>query len=255
MTRFTPHSFSKRTSMTLGLLTLALTLAISGAAQAFQVQPMSYVLEPSGEGSRQTLRIENSFRHAVAIEIEVSRRFMDESGQVSHEPAEEDFLVFPPQTRLEPGAIQAVRVQYIGDPALTETHAYTIAARQVPVRSPESDTATVQVVFNMGTAAYVRPRGARAELAPVEIIHSDDENQLIAVVHNRGNGHTNLHNALWSVRNGDGSEQTLDRETVQEMLNNPIIYPGHTRRIPLPAEVMGTGSDSTLSIRMSRHGA
>lgn len=233
---------------------LALVLLYSAGIQAFQVHPMSYTLEPAGDGSRQTLRLENTFRHAVAIEMEVSRRSMDEYGRVTHVPAEEDFLVFPPQTRLEPGATQAVRVQYIGDPALSETRAYTIAARQVPVRSPDSEAASVQVVFNMGTAAYVRPAGARAELDPVQLIVTDDEDGVTAIVHNRGNGHMNLHNALWSLRNGDGREQALDRDTLQELFNNPIIYPGHSRHVRLPADLVGDATEITLEVRPASRG-
>lgn len=252
-----PHAlpyFAKSAIAWQSITAVLLLFAYATNAQGFTINPMSYTLEPSGDASRQTLRIENTFRYAVAIEIEVSRRSMDEAGQVSHMPAEEDFLIFPPQTRLEPGATQAIRVQYIGDPNLTETRAYTVAARQVPVRAPESDSASVQVVFNMGTAAYVRPRGARAEIDPVELQPADDEEFLRAVIHNRGNGHLNLQEARWIVRNGDGVEQQLDRETLQALLQNPVIYPGQSRHVLLPKDILNDRSAVSLSIRTDSRG-
>jgi fimbrial chaperone protein len=204
------------------------------SAQAFRVEPMSYTLAATGSEARHTLRVHNTQTAPVAIEVVVQRRSMDETGRMKHAPAADDFLVFPPQTLVQPGASQAIRVQYIGEPELDATRVYTIAVQQVPLQDTEDGTAAVEVVFRFGTAAYVVPRGARPDVR-VTSVETPADGRLVAVtLENAGNGHANLRDFDWLLIDRDGDEHELDPETLETVLGNPIIYPDHRRRIDLP---------------------
>lgn len=205
-----------------------------GNAYAFRVEPMSYTLATSGNEARRTLRIRNTQTTPVAVEVLVQRRSMDEAGRLAHVPAEDDFLIFPPQTLVQPGASQAIRVQYIGDPEPDAARAYTIAVQQVPLEDPEDGTAAVEIVFRFGTAAYVVPRGARPNVRVEGADPATDERLLGVTLHNAGNRHANLQDFDWLLVESDGDEHALDPETIETVLGNPIIYPDHRRRIDLP---------------------
>lgn len=203
-------------------------------AYAFRVEPMSYTLATTGSEARRTLRIRNNRTTPLAVEIEVQRRSMDNAGHLIHEPADEDFLIFPPQTLVQPGASQAVRVQYVGDPEPEVTRVYTIAVRQVPLQDPEDGTAAVEVVFRFGTAAYVVPQGARADVRVETGIAATDADRFDVTLHNAGTRHANLQDFDWLFVAPDGSEYALDPEILKAVLGNPMIYPEHRRRIELP---------------------
>lgn len=220
----------------LGAIAASMLLSIIGieSAYAFRVEPMSYTLATTGGEARRTLRVRNTQTTPVAVEVIVQRRSMDEAGRLAHTPADEDFLIFPPQTLVQPGASQAIRVQYIGDPQPDAARAYTIAVQQVPLLDPEDGTAAVEVVFRFGTAAYVVPRGARPNVL-VEGVDPVTDDRLIGVtLHNAGNRHANLQDFDWLFVESDGGEYALEPETIEPALGNPIIYPDHRRRIDLP---------------------
>jgi len=220
----------------LGVIAASMLLSIIGidSAHAFRVEPMSYTLATTGSDARRTLRIRNTQTTPVAVEIIVERRSMDEAGRLTHAPADDDFLIFPPQTLVQPGASQAIRVQYIGDPQPDATRVYTIAVQQVPLEDPEDGTAAVEVVFRFGTAAYVVPRGARPNVRVEGAAPVTDGRMLAVTLHNAGDRHANLQDFDWLLVEPGGNEYALEPETIETVLGNPIIYPGHRRRIDLP---------------------
>lgn len=214
---------------------LLLLACLAAPAAAFQVQPMSYTLEPVGSGARTTLRIQNTFQQRIAIELSAMRRSMDEAGNLIEEPADDDFVLFPPQTFIEPGRSQAVRVQYVGEPQLEASRSYTIALRQLPVRVADEDAAAVQMVVTYGTAAHVIPRGARADVHVESVSASTDGEWLTVELVNRGNRLANLYDATWTLRNGGADARVLEPELLESAIANPMIFPDGRRRIELPA--------------------
>ncbi len=100
----------------LGLALAAAALGLgAGPSTALVVSPMSYQLGVDGDGASVTLRVENRFSTPVAIEISVGERVLDGNGQEILNAADNDFTVFPPLATIEPGAVQAIRIKYVGD--------------------------------------------------------------------------------------------------------------------------------------------
>jgi len=98
------------------LLGFLFTLILITSAQAMSVSPMSLRLNPNSSAS-DTVVVRNTTSERIAIEVFVERRNFDQDGAQSLERTEDDILVFPPLANIAPGASQAFRVQFIGDPA------------------------------------------------------------------------------------------------------------------------------------------
>ena len=235
-----------------GALTLLLSLMIASNARGFHVEPMSYELAPSGHNSRITLQVRNTHARPIAVELDVYSRAMDKSGELEQTPEEEDFLVFPPQTMIDPGEAQAIRVQYIGAPDIEHTRVYTVAVRQVPVRDPDEETSGVEVVFSFGTAAYVVPPGSRADVRIREVSLTEDGKAVRIALANEGARHANLIEMDWLLTGANGTSQEFDEEVLETSLGNPMIYAGGQRLVEIPLEDEWNDTDVTLELRQGR---
>lgn len=98
---------------------------------------------------------------------------LDAEGKVVEEPADDKFLVFPPQGVLAPGGRQVVRLQWVGAPNLAASEAYYVSINQLPVAfAPGADdglAAQVQVVYNMRALVVVAPPGATPKVEATSV--------------------------------------------------------------------------------------
>jgi fimbrial chaperone protein len=145
-------------------------LANASPAAAFRVDPMSADLASSGPDAKAEIRIENPHDHPITIELVTEQRDFDANGKETRTPAEDDFLIFPPQTLVQPGKTQLVRYQYIGDPKIPATKAFVINVRQLPIDLKPDAASGMKFLYNFGLARYVVPEGAVA-VPTAENIH------------------------------------------------------------------------------------
>jgi len=221
---------------------LALCLGIAGIAEAYQVSPMIYDMTPTGRGASAVIRVNNTNAAPITVEIVAEKRLFDAAGKESREPADKDFVLFPPQSVIQPGATQAVRVQYVGPQQLDKSVTYTITVRQVPVQLPNDGKSGVQFVFNFSTVANIVPDGAKAN---VEASLAPDGKKLKLTLHNTGNKYANL--AMSNVELISGAfKATIKDEAWRKALGTSWILPGGTRIVELerpnnaPAELSAT---------------
>lgn len=210
-------------------------LALFGTpAQAHRVYPMSYELAPVGSGAATVLRVDNTTERPLTLEVSVEKRAWDERGNETRTPAEEDFLVLPPQMIVEPGKTQAIRVQYIGEPTIDQTAMYVIGVNQVPVADPTAGTG-VQFVINFGTAAYVVPTGAKTELNIVSVAAASEPGNMDVVLENTGARHAPLGSTTWTFTNGAGQKMELSGDPLRETLVASVVPAGGRRIFTVPA--------------------
>jgi fimbrial chaperone protein len=209
----------------------AIALGFVGIAHAYQVAPMIYDMKPSGKAASAVIRVNNTNASPITIEVVSERRLFDEKGTESRQPADKDFILFPPQGVVQPGATQAVRVQYVGPQQLDKSVTYTITVKQVPVKLPNDGKSGVQFVFNFSTVANVVPDGAKAQ---VEIVSLTAEGKKLKLtLRNAGNKYANL--ALSNVAlTGAGFNMTIKDEDWRKALGTSWILPGGTRVVELP---------------------
>ena len=209
----------------------ALALAAAGIAHAYQVSPMIYDMKPTGRGASTVIRVNNTNATPITVELQSEKRLFDEKGKESREPADSDFVLFPPQAIIQPGATQAVRVQYVGPQQLDKSVTYTITVKQVPVKLPSDGKSGVQFVFNFSTLANIVPDGAKPLIETVSL--APEGKMLKLTLRNAGNKYANL--ALSKVDiEGGAFKATIEGEEWRKALGTSWILPGGTRVIELP---------------------
>lgn len=138
-------------------------LWVSWSSHAFQVEPMIQQLEPFGSNAQTQYRVENSTAEPLALEVVVMARDVLADSEEILTPAEQDFLVMPPQANISPGNFQSFRVRYLGDAPLQEVRSYRIIFKQLPLKY-DNENSGVDLLFNFATLVFVSPPDAIQKL-------------------------------------------------------------------------------------------
>ena len=154
------------------IFTSVILMIAGGAAWAMRVSPMVAEISTSGPGSSARIEVGNVGSAALPFETTITKLTFTDDGQIVETPAEENFLVFPPQGVVAVGGRQMVRLQWVGAPDLDVSEAYYLSVRQLPVSEdptpPESGGAiAVTVLYNMKALVVVAPPGAQPEVKVV----------------------------------------------------------------------------------------
>lgn len=150
------------------LLVLPLT-----SASAMRVSPMVFEMEASGSNSVARMEVQNINQENLAFETRVYRLTFDKDGNPVEEPADDKFLIFPPQGVLPPGGRQVIRLQWVGPAELAASESYYVSVNQLPVElkpsAADQPAAQVQVVYNMRALVVVAPPGATPNVAASDV--------------------------------------------------------------------------------------
>ena len=82
------------------------------SAEAYQVAPMVYDMAPSGNTATTVIRITNTQDQPITVEMQAEQRLFDEAGKESRKPADDRFVLFPPQAIVQPGATAFTRIPW-----------------------------------------------------------------------------------------------------------------------------------------------
>ena len=225
------------------LLLFIATLLCALEALAYRVQPMSYDLAPSGAGTQQTLRIENTRDFPLTLEILAYSIDFDETGAETYESAEDDFLIFPPQMIIEPGASQAVRVQYVGDPALEVSKSYRIRVEQIPVNVTGGGSGAIGMAVSFSTLANIVPNNEAPTLTVVDVSASETDGMWSVTMENEGDRYARLSRTTWNIA---GSAVTS--EETKTWYDGNIVPPKSRRTIEIPAQAPEVLSAADFSL-------
>ena len=143
-------------------LAVVTAFGLASAARAYEVTPMRVFLQPDRGQSSATITINNIREEPLPVEIQVLRRVVAANGEQVFEPAEEEFIIFPPQVQIAAGQTQAIRIQYVGELG-DVAEAFVVQVTEVPVNKLEGTG--IQFTYNFGVAVYVQPPQARPRLA------------------------------------------------------------------------------------------
>jgi fimbrial chaperone protein len=228
-------------ALTIGAMTAGVA---THSARAMSVTPLIIDMTASGNGNHTQISVVNDGSKRLPVEIVISRVELDEKGEATAKPANDEFLVFPPQALLAPGAAQNFRIQWVGDPQLKASQSYAFSVNQVPVKMPEGKSG-VQVVFNFGCIVNVAPMSGQAALNLISAgVEKDNKGAArpSLTVKNSGNIHAKLTDATIKLTSGSWS-QTLTPDRMRQVLSIGLVQPGKTRRILLPVDLPpGVGS-------------
>lgn len=242
-----------------GLLSLAAGLLVISAAWAMRVSPMVSELVTTGAGSAARIEVGNVGSAALPFETVVTRMEVDADGNVVETPADDDFLVFPPQGVVPVGGRQVVRIQWVGAPDIKQSQAYYLWVRQLPVatdaETPEAGGAvSVTVLYTMKALIVVAPPGAEPKVEVVSVTPGmvtppapevdpslgdappppPAEPGIEVVVQNAGNRYALMSGATWVVegvtKSGEPFRRQYDSDEVSKTVGVGYLAPGGGRR-------------------------
>lgn len=184
-------------------LFIALLHVATGGSWALSFTPIEMDFTPSGRGTTQIYRIENTQAEVAAVEMSVKNRKMQVNGEDQLSDAEDDFSIFPTQVVLQPGQTQTVRVQYIGAANLTSEKAYRLIAEQLPIdigQGPQNG-GRMRLLVKYVASVYIVPPGARPQVKLTETKLTTEEGKvwLELFVHNEGHSRKILKNAKLEI--------------------------------------------------------
>lgn len=229
---------------TIPLVAALLGLLWPAAAHAFRLEPISRVFDPTGSGATQSFIIHNTSSERIAIEVSISTLQRDDDYRESNRPADDDFLVYPSQVIVAPGARQTVRVKWLGDPAPRAERAYRIVVEELPIdlagsgaSARSAPVGALRILMTYRGSLWVRPRGARPKLVVVAAAPTagpDGSDGLAVTLRNAGTANAVLKNCRGSVTSKESGAGVLLFPTALERVSNTRILAGGTRRYFLP---------------------
>jgi len=226
-----------RVLLLLAMLSLPI-LALPQAAHAMSVTPVVVEMASAGTHSRASLQVVNNGAAPLPVEIEISRVELGPNGEQSLKPAGGEFLVFPAQAMVPPGATQVFRVQWVGEPNLAMSQSFIFSVNQLPVKL-KKPTSGVNVVFNFATVVNVAPVQGQRHLSLVSSSVARDKagrNRPALVISNPGNVHAKLSDATVKLQSGNWS-RTLKPDEIKQVVGVGLVQPQRQRRFLLPVDM------------------
>ncbi len=116
------------------------------------------------------IEVGNISNKSLPFETLITRIDFDADGNLVETPADEDFIIFPPQGLVPVSGRQVVRVQWIGRPDIPTSQAYYVWIRQLPVETDpqkivgSESTVTINVLYTMKSLVVVAPSGAKPQV-------------------------------------------------------------------------------------------
>jgi len=213
-----------------------LAFAMAVPALGYEVSPMRIFLVPSRGQATATIAVNNIRADMLPIEVKVLRRIVAPDGSQTFEPADDMFVVFPPQAQIAASQSQAIRIQYIGAVG-AQSEAFVVQITEVPVNG--LDGSGIQFTYNFGVAVYVQPNRARTKLGVENPVAEDGKLRLS--IRNTGNDFGFINGQTLEYQVGDKT-MSVDRETLTTLVENPIIPPNSAREFVLPLDGLADGA-------------
>lgn len=248
-------SFTRRTM----LVTLALGALFLVAAPllAINVQPVIIDMLSSGRRASSVVTLQNTFSETVPIEV-IARpvRVIDGQLQEIEDEEAENILVFPAQATVAPGASQAFRIQWVGDPRPTSSEHYYVTVAQLPVALAPDQNA-IQVLHRFRVLVNVAAPDARPALnvarTEVQGLEGGRPRPVVTVTNSGdGYGYVGHHRMTIVQRDANGQEifrQTYQPEQIQQAMGMGVVPAGQTRILPIGVEL--PSAEGTVSIELA----
>lgn len=218
------------------------------ASFLFYLTPMVSAFTPVGRNSSQTFRVVNTSEdQPVAVELYLVKREVSDDGNeiYNRENAEDNFLIYPPQTLLQPGEEQTVRVTWLGETELDHELSYRLIAEQVPIDFNSQSNITVEqnsinliTLVRYAGSIYIRPEEIYSKIIVESAKYQRGENgedQLSLTLFNQGTSHTLLDNPTLTITSVADPNQTVTLTSAQlETIDHTNILAQTNRNFILP---------------------
>jgi fimbrial chaperone protein len=242
------------------IIALALTLGlVSAAYAAMTVQPVVLDLRMVGRNTGGQIRVENTGTNPLPVEIRLLEANLRLDGVGASDRLTEDLVAIPSQAIIPPGATQAFRIQYVGNPEAPTSRHYYAEVAQTPV-AVSGGQSTIQVLYNFQAMVNVASAVAGPPVLSIEsaeIAHPTAAGpaRIAFTVHNAGPNYGYLSNSAITLvqRNAAGQElfrRTMSGSDIQQQIGFGLVGPNTSRKFVAPIDL--PSGDGTAEVRMSR---
>jgi len=236
LSRLNQKASSALNKVSAALLLIVMVLGLSPLVSAQSVQPMVYELAAIGAQSSTDLAIENTKSSPITYEMTAVKVTHDEFGNETRVDAEDDFLIYPPQTLVQPGKKQIVKVKYVGDPELEQSQTYRILVNELPVDLTGGENSGISVAINFSTLCNVVPLGSSAALEVIELSDAED-NKWSVTIENTGNRYSRLTETTieFSSLSDPKQKKVFKNEYITDLFDRNLVAPKSKLTVFIPA--------------------
>lgn len=207
-----------------------LTAFVTSTVQAYQVTPMYQLLDMAGRNSQASYQLTNEAKSDVFVEVKAYKVTFDEkSNEEILVPAEDEFLVLPPQARVASNKTQRFRIRYLGEDALKSTQIYRVVFEQLQTQDNEFTNSNVEFLFNFSTIAFISPLDCQQEAVNAKI------NNKTLTLSNDGNCVVDLSRVSFSLYENKKSKVVRWQEIKNDTMSNYLI-PSISKEVQLSFE-------------------
>lgn len=204
----------------------ALIAVVASPVLAFDVQPTINVIELPSNARGIAVQVRNPRNVALPISVEIVERKVNPDGTEVQTPADDLFLVFPPQSTIAAGQTQALRLQWVGEPP-QQSRSFTLYAAEVPVDLTNSTVSGVQRILRIGASVHVTPASAKAK--PIVRTAEAATGGTKVTIANEGDRFVYINSLSLSFKG-----KTVEGEKLGEIAGRTLIPPGGHRSFIVP---------------------
>ncbi len=222
----------------------SMSLLFAQQATALQMTPLSVVVKPTGGGTKQTFKVSNESNAPIAVQFSVTTRQQVNNKEVRR-PADQDFMIYPPQTIIPPRSTQKVRIEWLGKKKTNKELSYRLIAEQVYVSLQKEKTNGINMLMTLVGALYVQPKNTKSNVS-VKAVQRHG-NKLAVTLVNKGSRHQLMKYATLSLKNGNKVINLKGNNLIGLEGNN--VLAGSTKQffIPLPKGFVNGRWKATIS--------
>jgi P pilus assembly chaperone PapD len=231
-----------------------LTLSMAKAVYGMEISPMVTALSIDSRPNYQQILIKNNSNVTLPVEIDVNRiqfnPFAVGSSYTVVPETTPDLLVFPPAIVLAPGAVQSVRVQWLGQKSLPESQSYFIRFSQPQLSDDNTNKSGVKIFVHFNAAVHVSASGMKPLLVikrnsiTQQAANGEKENPsqdkqakasalLQFSIDNQGGKYADLNDYRLIITRVDGTELTIQGEALVAEQTNTFFPPNSKRNLSI----------------------
>ncbi len=221
------------------ITTLLFSFLFSSIIFAYEVSPIYLELDDVGRNSQGLYKVTNVEDDPILLEVHVYQADFS-SGEEILTPSEDEFLILPPQAKIDGQKSQTFRVRYTPKRPIKKTETYRIIFTQIELDNQTEENeedSSISMLLEFATLAFVSP--ASSKPIPTATI----KNNQIAI-RNDGKRVLNMNGMEFSFSGGK-SNKTVDWEALSNK-TSAYLMPGSTVKYTLPSEL---GQPQTVSVK------
>ncbi|UTZ42075.1 fimbrial biogenesis chaperone [Vibrio campbellii] len=221
------------------ITTLLFSFLFSSIIFAYEVSPIYLELDDVGRNSQGLYKVTNVEDDPILLEVHVYQADFS-SGEEILTPSEDEFLILPPQAKIDGQKSQTFRVRYTPKSPIKKTETYRIVFTQIELDNQTEENeedSSISMLLEFATLAFVSPASSKS--IPTATI----KNNQIAI-RNDGKRVLNMNGMEFSFSGGK-SNKTVDWEALSNK-TSAYLMPGSTVKYTLPSEL---GQPQTVSVK------